>query len=84
MWYFEPIERQLKLKASIDSWIGTPFRHRCGVKGLQGGVDCIHFVAEVFKEVGLIDHYEVPKYAKDWHLHKTGERLLLGVLDLDH
>jgi len=78
-WYFEDINRQLRLKAIIDSWIGTPFRHRCAVKGKQGGVDCIHFVAEVFKELGVIQDYTVPEYEHDWHLHKSEEKLLRSI-----
>jgi hypothetical protein len=80
-WYFEPVERQLRLKAIMDTWIGTPFRHRGCVRGLKGGVDCIHFTAEVFKELGIIDSYELPKYGKDWHMHRAGEQLLAGIFD---
>jgi len=80
-WYFTETERQLQLKAIIDSWINTPFRHRCAVKGKQGGVDCIHFCAEVYKELGVIDSYNIPEYAPDWHLHRTGEKLLLGIFN---
>ena len=80
-WYFTPIERQLRLKEIIDSWIGTPFRHRCAVKGKKGGVDCINFCGEVYKEMGILDSYELPKYGKDWHLHRQGEKLLTGIFD---
>lgn len=80
-WYFEDINRQLRLKAIIDSWLDTPFRHRCAVKGKQGGVDCIHFIAEVFKELGVINDYIVPDYACDWHLHRSEERLMLGIFN---
>ena len=71
--YFEDIERQKKLKIILDSWIDTPFRHHCGVKGK--GCDCIHFVARVFEEIGLLTLNKVPNYPKDWHLHNTRELL---------
>lgn len=71
--YFENIERQNQLKKILNEWIGTPFRHRCGVKGL--GCDCIYFVGRVFEEMGLmvLDTRKIPIYPKDWHIHNTRE-----------
>lgn len=73
--YFEDIENQKRLKIIIEEWVGTPFRHHCGVKGK--GCDCIHFVAKVFEELGLLtlNRRNVPNYPKDWHLHNTRELL---------
>ena len=70
---FDDIEKQKELKIILDSWLNTPFRHRCGVKGK--GCDCIHFVARVFEEMGLLTLNKVPNYPRDWHLHNTRELL---------
>jgi cell wall-associated NlpC family hydrolase len=74
-YFFESKERQDKLGIILEEWIGTPFRHKCGVKGL--GCDCIHFVGKVLEEFGLVDfdRVKVPDYPRDWHLHNTREQL---------
>lgn len=73
--YFDDIEKQKQLKKILDEWVGTPFRHRCGVKGK--GSDCIFFVGRVFEEMRLLTLNEkfVPVYPKDWHIHNTRELL---------
>ena len=75
MYYFENKEKDLELKRILDSWLNTPFRHHCGVKGL--GCDCIHFAMMVFDEMGLVDSkkIKVPDYPRDWHMHNTREIL---------
>jgi len=74
---FESIESQVRLKAILDSWLDppTPYRHRCGVKGL--GCDCIHFVAKTLVELGILKWKKdlIPDYARDWHMHDTRELL---------
>lgn len=79
MYYFEDIERQKKLKISLDEWLGTPFRHHCGVKGF--GCDCIYFVACILEEMNLLilTKKTIPDYPKDWHLHNTRELLEEGL-----
>jgi len=77
LYYFDDIEKQKELKRILDEWIGTPFRHHCGVKGL--GCDCIHFVARVFEELGVMRNVTIPNYPKDWHLHNTRELLEEGI-----
>jgi cell wall-associated NlpC family hydrolase len=78
--YFDDIERREKLLAILESWLGTPFRHHSGVKGL--GTDCIHFVGRVFEEMGLVRWKKdiIPDYPRDWHLHSTREMLKERVL----
>lgn len=76
-YYFENIDNQSCLEGILNEWLGTPFRHHCGVKGL--GCDCIHFVARVFEELGLLKNVEIPDYPKDWHLHNTRELLEEGL-----
>lgn len=73
MYYFENIEKQKDLKRILDEWLNTPFRHKCGVKGL--GCDCIHFAVRVYEELGILTDVVIPDYPKDWHLHNTRELL---------
>jgi cell wall-associated NlpC family hydrolase len=74
--YFDDPEKQRDLKIICEEWIGTPYRHHVGVKG--HGADCIHFVARVFEEMGILKWRKniVPDYPRDWHLHNTRELLL--------
>lgn len=75
-YYFDNPSKQAELKRIMESWLGTRFRHHCGVKGL--GCDCINFVARVFEELGTLRWRKnlIPDYPKDWHLHNTRELLL--------
>ncbi len=74
-YFFEDEEKQQELKRILDEWMGTPFRHQCGVKGL--GCDCAYFVAKVLEEAGALAWRKnlMPDYPKDWHLHNTRELL---------
>jgi len=78
-YYFEDVEKQTQLKLILDEWMDTPFRHKAGVKGV--GCDCIHFVARVFEEMGLVTWHKklIPDYPFDWHLHNTRELLAEGI-----
>ncbi|MBN2568122.1 MAG: hypothetical protein JXB42_01695 [Deltaproteobacteria bacterium] len=78
--YFDDAEKQKKLKDVLDSWLNTPFRHRCGVKGK--GCDCIHFVGKVLEEMGVFKWRKslILDYPRDWHLHRTKELLMDGIL----
>ena len=75
-YYFENPKHQKELKTALDEWVGTPYRHWAGVKGQ--GVDCIHFVARAFEDIGL-GPFRVERYNKDWHLHNPEELLLKGL-----
>ena len=78
-YYFEDLEKQGQLKIILDEWLDTPFRHKAGVKGV--GADCIHFVARVFEEMGIVKWRKdlIPDYPYDWHLHNTRELLAEGI-----
>ena len=78
-YYFEDPGKQKELKGVLESWLGTPFRHWSGVKGL--GCDCIHFVTGVMAEMGIVPEggYKIQRYARDWHIHSGEEMLLEGV-----
>jgi len=80
MYYFDDVDNLNRLETILSEWKGTPYRHHCGVKGL--GCDCIHFVARVVEELGLIKITKnmVPTYPKDWHLHNSRELLSEAIL----
>jgi len=79
-YYFEDKKNQERLKKILDEWLGTPFRHRTGVKGQ--GADCIHFVAKVYDEMDIIEFAlsDVPDYSPDWHLHNTRQKLFEKII----
>lgn len=74
-YYFEDLEKQIRLKEILEEWIETPYRHHVGVKQL--GCDCIHFVARVLEEMNIIKWRRdlIPDYPKDWHMHNTRQLL---------
>lgn len=65
--------------AEAASWLGTPYHHMGRIKGV--GVDCLTLLAEVYERAGVIGHAEIPFYPPDWHLHRSVELYLGGVLD---
>ncbi|MCK4777455.1 MAG: C40 family peptidase [Actinomycetia bacterium] len=80
-WYFEDPKKEAALKAELDSWLNTPYRHITGVKGR--GCDCIHLVIKSFQAVGA-DHgrlIHIPKYPPDWHMHSGKSLLLEGLIE---
>lgn len=51
------------LRRECASWIPTPFRQGCAVKGRAGGVDCVNFVASCLRNVGVItEAIDIPAY----------------------
>jgi len=79
-YYFDDKEKDADLKRIMEEWVGTPFKHHCGVKQL--GCDCVHFAIRVFEELGLMTYKKdmVPSYPHDWHLHNTREALMEAIL----
>lgn len=79
------IEEQRALVVSTaHSFIGTPYHTGGRVKGTNGGVDCLTVLAEVFTASGLVPRIEIPYYPPDWHLHKSVEKYLNGLLQYAH
>lgn len=79
-YYFDEPEKRLLLREELNSWIGTPFRHGCGVK--KYGTDCIRHVCGVLRNVGAVSpKIKIPNYPKDFHLHRSKELLREGVID---
>ena len=57
--------------AEALSWLGTKFHHRARVKSV--GVDCIHFMLEVYERTGVFPHIDPGPYAHDYMLHQGEE-----------
>jgi cell wall-associated NlpC family hydrolase len=74
------IEQRQRIVSVARSWLNTPYHTGGRVKGPQGGVDCLTVLAEVFTEAGLVPRIPIPHYPPDWHLHKSVERYLEGLL----
>jgi hypothetical protein len=70
-YFYEDLENQKRLYLILQEWLGTPFRHKAGVKHF--GCDCIHLVARVCEEMGVLEWKDglIPNYPFDWHLHNT-------------
>lgn len=71
-------EQRLKVVEVAKSWLKTKYHHMGRVKG--AGADCLTLLACVYEESGLIDKIDVPYYPQDWHLHRSEERYLKGLL----
>lgn len=72
-------------KAVVDeakSWLGTPYHHAAGIKGV--GVDCAYLLIEVFAKCGLVERFTPARYPMDWHFHKGDELYLGNVLKYAH
>jgi len=76
-------EHYKALEDSIKSWLGTPYQHGANAKGLA--VDCVHFVAGVYVESGLISGMQEPseKYPLDWYKTRNNGTVELIKYHLD-
>lgn len=81
-YHFEDEQEVEKVFQEAESWLGTPFKHKIGVKGL--GTDCLHHCAGVLYNISAIPvncAALFPDYAPDWHIHNEQSLVLQGVLD---
>jgi len=62
------------------SWIGTPFRHQCRVRGRQGGVDCWNLVRGVGEEIGSMQITEQAFKRFEGYSRIPGDGLLKSAL----
>ena len=65
--YFS-MQREVALRAEIESWLGTPFLHTGKVKGV--GVDCVQLVGQLMLSAGVVDRYDFGFYPLDWSQHR--------------
>jgi NlpC/P60 family putative phage cell wall peptidase len=61
-----------------ESWLGTPYHHMARLKGV--GCDCLTLLAAVYHMAGVIPAIDIPYYPPDWHLHRSAERYVDGLL----
>lgn len=54
--------------------MGTPFVSHACVRG--AGVDCVHLIAAIYRACGVIENFNLPKYALDSGSHNTDSQLL--------
>lgn len=73
----EDLERS-KIVEIAKTFLRTPYHHMGRVKG--AGVDCLTLLVEVYREAGLIPKIDLPYYPKDWHMNRSEERYLKGLL----
>jgi hypothetical protein len=77
--YFCVSSAKSRLKASADSWVGTPFHANGMVKGPNGGVNCVGLIYAMSVEIGLIEEGEVYMPSEiPMHWHEHNEMSLLG------
>ncbi len=72
------LEEREKVLEIAKTWLKTPYHHMGRIKG--AGADCLTVLAEIYEEAGLISKIDIPYYPQDWHLHRTEERYLNGLL----
>lgn len=72
-------EERQRVVLEAMSWLRTRFGHRQRLKGVE--VDCAGFVAEVYERANVIDHVNLPDYARDWFAHEGNERLYADHLE---
>lgn len=67
-----------RYEAIVESWMGTPFRHRQRCKGR--GVDCAFLPAECLYEAGLMARMDITWYAHDWYACFKDNRVRDGLV----
>jgi NlpC/P60 family putative phage cell wall peptidase len=72
-------EQRAAVVAEARSWIATPYHNCADIKGV--GVDCGMLIVRVFVDLCLIPPFDPRPYPPDWHLHRSEERYVGGVLE---
>lgn len=78
-WFFDNEYNLARLVKEMEEWEGTPYMHHTGVK--QRGCDCIHLIVKVMEPIGVFKGRAIviPKYPRDWHLHRREALLVDGI-----
>lgn len=71
-------EQRDRVVLEARDWLRTPYHHQGRVKGV--GVDCLMFLCEVYHRAGLVPFVDPRPYPRDWHLHRSEERYLSGLM----
>lgn len=82
--FFSIEENRKRYEEIIFSWLGTPYRHWCAVKGR--GADCMMFLVATLEEFGLLDSgaTKLKYYPRDWHINGNVEILLNSIEENKH
>lgn len=72
------MDRRLAAIREAETWLRTPFQMNGAIKGVV--IDCGHFLAEVYRSVGIPVPDVTENFTIDWHMHARSERLLNIVL----
>jgi cell wall-associated NlpC family hydrolase len=72
------LEERKRVIEIAHEWLRTPYHHMGRIKG--AGADCLTLLAEVYQEAGLIEKIAIPHYPQDWHLNRSEERYMKGLL----
>ena len=69
-----------RVVAEARRWIGTPYHS--GAKVLGVGVDCVQLLIAAYEGAGVLFPGEVETgyYSPQWHLHRSEELYLRGVM----
>jgi cell wall-associated NlpC family hydrolase len=68
------INMRNKLVSIAKEWVGTPYQHQQGLKGV--GVDCAYLMARIAEEAGLVEKLHIEPYSVEWHIHNRDEEML--------
>jgi hypothetical protein len=68
--FFDDPDRVARLRAEIDSWLGTPFHADSQAKGRTGGVDCIRLCEAIMIACGVVEPFEFPRVPMDFTQHQ--------------
>lgn len=67
---------RIKLMREIREWVGTPYFHMAKEK--HNGADCGLFLAQAYKNAGMLTHVEDLYYSRTWMITGTQEMMLQG------
>lgn len=74
-WFFGNAINQSGLLAALKRWEGTPFIQGQSAPGV--GVDCIHFVREVYRDCGVdVSAANIPRYSLAWGIHQSQSQII--------
>ena len=77
--FFKTIARKMDLIREARSWLRTPFRDHCAMKGV--GCDCVGFAHAVFVSVRAVNPIQFPSYALDEGSHSNQSKLERVLID---
>lgn len=67
-------KQRVDVLLEANTWMGTPYHHHGAIKGV--GVDCAHYLIEVYSGTGAAPKCDPGAYPTDWHLHRSQEMFI--------